>query len=267
MAYITINADDFGFTQGVTEGIYRSIAEGIVTSTAAMACVDGARENIQAFMSITPGAIGAHLQLTDGRPVLPPEEIPSLVDKEGRFYSKAQFPWDLSPAEVLAEWKAQLQRLRGWGLEPVYLDTHHHVHLRSQVLPAMAQLAKELSLPVRGGAVSTVKMLRYAGVVTPDVSLLEFFGEELTWKRMMEMLQKAIAKHGPEAVIELSCHPGISTPELEKLSHYTRQREEELTVFLQSYAREQLEEIGVHLIRMNEVSRLRPARPDKTISL
>ena len=34
---VVVNADDFGFSEGVTEGILRAHADGIVTSTTIMA--------------------------------------------------------------------------------------------------------------------------------------------------------------------------------------------------------------------------------------
>jgi len=265
MAYLTINADDFGMTEGVTRGIHEAMTKGIVTSTSAMACVPGAEEHLRAFLHNTPGVIGAHLQLTDGRPVCAPEEVPSLVDGNGNFFSKTALPWTMNADEVLREWKAQLARLRQWGLQPAYLDTHHHVHLRTQLLPVMASLANELQLPVRGGLPATVKMLRYQGCSTPDCTLLDFFGSGLDMQKLESVLVAAIQKHGDDAVLELSCHPGYSSPELAAISSYTVERESELSVFIQSGIREMIDKLGLHLIGMDAVVKLRPARPDKKI--
>ena len=265
MAYLTINADDFGMTEGVTRGIHEAITKGIVTSTSAMACVPGAEANLRLFLASTTGTIGAHLQLTDGRPVLPPEEVPSLVDGDGRFFSKTALPWTMNADEVLREWKAQLARLRQLGIEPAYLDTHHHVHLRTQLLPLMAQLANELQLPVRGGLPATVKMLRYNGCSTPDCTLLDFFGPGLDAQKLESVLTAALQTYGNDAVLELSCHPGYSSPGLEALSKYAVERESELSVFIQSDVREMIDKLGLHLIGMDAVATLRPARPGKKI--
>lgn len=258
MAYLTVNADDFGMTHGVTLGIYQSITKGIVTSTSAMACMDHAEEHLRAYAGITPGIIGAHLQLTNGKPVLPPETIPSLVDKNGYFYANSKMlPWHLNADEILAEWNAQIERLQQWDVDPRYLDSHHHVHLIGQVLPVMARLAKSRRLPVRSGPAGTSKKIRYLGAASPDVSIFDFFGDSLSWEKLERLVSTAIDNNGKDAVIELACHPGISSPELAQLSFYHRQREAELVILTQEGARERLEELGLILIGMDQVGSLR----------
>ncbi len=267
MAYLTFNADDFGMTPGVTLGIHQAMANGIVTSTAAMVCVEGAKENIQKYVTSTPGAIGAHLQLTDGKPILPAKEIPSLVRDDGRFHRKSKdMSWGLNETEIYNEWKAQLDLLREWGIEPDYLDTHHHVHMKFQVLPVYAKLAKEMKLPVRSGSSKITSELRYLGVSCPDVTITGFFGDDLTQQKMEELVLREKHKHGPEAVIEVCCHPGISSPELENMSYYTKGRECELAMLTQKESKVRLKELGFDLIGMNEVIKLKPMMNVKTIT-
>ena len=60
------------------------------------------------------------------RPVAAPAKVPSLFDSRGAFFRCAA---DLQAAnapveEVVAEWEAQLRRLRRLGLEPDYVDVH-----------------------------------------------------------------------------------------------------------------------------------------------
>lgn len=261
MAYLTINADDFGMTYGVTKGIYLAMAQGVVTSTAAMACMESAAENLQTFKDITPGAIGAHLQLTQGKPVLPPEKISSLVNEAGMFYpSSKALPWHLDAEELYAEWKAQIARLQDWGITPAYLDTHHNVHLMSHILLVIARLAKEMNVPVRAGNAGTAKALRHLGVATPDITILDFFGSNLDADRLVHSLKAAIAQYGEDAVIEVCCHPGISSPDLVQLSKYTTDREVELSVFTDPQTREKISDLGLYLIGMNQVGAMKPAQ-------
>jgi predicted glycoside hydrolase/deacetylase ChbG (UPF0249 family) len=260
MAYLTVNADDFGMTGGVTRGILTAMAGGIVTSAAAMTCAEDSEKNIRTYKNITSGVIGLHLQLTDGRPVLPPEEIPSLVDDTGNFFPSARsLPWDINPAEVYLEWSAQVLRLQTWGIFPRYLDSHHHVHLTGRLLPVIARLGNELHLPVRSGPPGTSKKLRYFGVSTPDVTIIDFFGEHLNREKLEQALAAALKAFGHDAVIELSCHPGLSCHKLEKMSRYNRQREIELQILTAGETIENITNLGLNLIGMNEVSHYRPA--------
>src|SRR5690606_7724277 len=77
---LIVNADDFGLSDGVTAGIVRAWREGVVTSTSAMINMDGAPERVAAARRSCPELpIGLHLNITAGRPVLPPEKVPTLV--------------------------------------------------------------------------------------------------------------------------------------------------------------------------------------------
>ena len=85
MVQLYFSADDFGLTDGVARGIVSSIRDGVVATTSAMVCVLDAATHLQRWSAALPGRIGGHLQLTGGRPCLPPERVPSLVDASGDF--------------------------------------------------------------------------------------------------------------------------------------------------------------------------------------
>jgi len=264
MAYLTINADDFGLTKEVTLGIQESISNGIVTSTGAMVCVKGARQNIQAYASKTKGSIGAHLQLTDGKPILAADEIPSLTDKNGMFYSKSKdLPWILNAEQIYNEWKAQIAQLLSIGIRPEFLDTHHNVHMRSQVLPTLAKLSLELNIPVRSGSSLVTNQLRFLGASCPDVTIINYFGKDLSWERIEYLICKERDNLGEDAVIELSCHPGYSSNELEEISYYTKDREIELKVLTSEKIKNRISKLGFQLIPMKDVNKLRPVNTNK----
>lgn len=259
MAYLTINADDFGMTHGVTFGIHKAITQGVVTSTSAMTCIEGTDNHLEAFAAITNGAIGAHLQLTTGNPILPPEKVPSLVNENGSFPAKSKMlSWNINPDEIYAEWNAQIAKLEEWGVSPAYLDSHHHVHLMGQIMPVIAKLGKEKNIPVRSGSSVVTKKLRYLGVSAPDITILEFYGKDLNVERLRELLTAAVSLHGNDAVIELCCHPGMSSNELTQLSVYDTERETELDIFLKGEVREMINDLGFQLIGMDQVRELRP---------
>jgi hypothetical protein len=59
-------------------------------------------------------------------PVLPPEEVPSLVNERGHFFQSTQqlAGNDPDPDEVIAELQAQLDRAREHGVEVTFASTH-----------------------------------------------------------------------------------------------------------------------------------------------
>lgn len=65
-------------------------------------------------------------------PVLPPTEVPSLLDEDGELpKTVGEFAErDLDRDEVVAEMDAQVERLREVGFEPDYVDVHMAVQRR-----------------------------------------------------------------------------------------------------------------------------------------
>src|SRR5439155_6013740 len=96
-----------------------------------------------------PMELGWHPCLTLDRPLLPPEAIPSLVQTDGRFHSLAGligqcYLGRLSPAEVLAELRAQWQRFVALvGQPPTVVNSHHHVQVFSPIGKALHKLLRE----------------------------------------------------------------------------------------------------------------------------
>lgn len=97
-------------------------------------------------------AVGLHLVVASGRAVLPPREIPRLVDAEGRFRSsptRAGLVYAFSRAarsELRREIEAQLERFRRTGLSLSHVDGHLHLHVHPVVLGAIAELAPEFGI-------------------------------------------------------------------------------------------------------------------------
>ena len=80
MRKLIVNADDLAWTSGVNRGILASHCNGIVTSTTVLANGPAFDEGMQLVKKIPALGVGVHLNLSDGSPLLPPIEVPSLVD-------------------------------------------------------------------------------------------------------------------------------------------------------------------------------------------
>jgi len=147
MKHLIINADDFGLTQGVNQAVIRAHTQGVLTSATLMAGGFAWREAVDLAQANPSLGVGVHLTLTALRPILPPVEVASLVDRDGRF--RRQF-WRaplLDKEQVTREWRAQIQRLVDAGLRPTHLDSHHHIHLWPGFTEIVVELAREFELP------------------------------------------------------------------------------------------------------------------------
>ncbi len=152
--YLIINADDFGLSDGVTEGIIKAWREGMVTSTSAMVNIEGAPQRIAtAHQSYPTLPIGLHLNVTAGRPVLPPEQVPTLVDERGYFHDRFtvfQHLPHISLAELRAELNAQAELLLATGVEFDHIDYHQHLMVtHTPFYPLVTEMACKYGVPVR----------------------------------------------------------------------------------------------------------------------
>jgi predicted glycoside hydrolase/deacetylase ChbG (UPF0249 family) len=152
--YLIVNADDFGASEAVTQGIIRAWKEGIVTSTSAQVNLPGALERIRTAHAANPTLpIGLHLDITEGKPVLPADQVPSLVDESGNFYSADEITThltEISLDELRAELHAQAELLIQSGVQFDHIDYHNHMLvLYTPFYPLVMELAQEYHVPVR----------------------------------------------------------------------------------------------------------------------
>src|SRR5713101_3047096 len=80
---LIVSADDFGMSPGVNAGVLRAHGEGILTETSLMVNGNAAIEAVALALRTPTLGVGLHLVLVQGRPTLPPERIPGLVDEAG----------------------------------------------------------------------------------------------------------------------------------------------------------------------------------------
>ncbi|HEX2251889.1 MAG TPA: ChbG/HpnK family deacetylase [Thermoanaerobaculia bacterium] len=240
---LIVNADDLGRTSGINDGILAAHRGGIVTSATLMVAYPAAEQAALALADHPELGVGLHVQLTGGRPTLPPQRVPSLVDAAGRLPRKPDRIAGPDPAEVLTEVRHQLERFRELtGRLPTHLDSHHHSHRVPVVLAALVEVAREHGLPVRQGTPAVLGRLRDAGLATTDAFEEGFFGDATGLEDLVRVLSAA----GPGST-ELMCHPARVDDELRADSTYTDDRERELATLTDPAAREAVAALGFRL--------------------
>jgi predicted glycoside hydrolase/deacetylase ChbG (UPF0249 family) len=253
--WVLISADDFGLSDGVDEGILEAVTRGHVHTTSAMVCDAASRRRIARHGRRIHGRIGLHLQLTDACPITDPSRLRSLVGLDGRFPRHATELGRLDPDEVLREWRAQLATLRGLGIEPSHLDSHHHVHCLPGACEAYVQLARETGLRARGLSAWVMLKLRAAGVPCLDRCETPWSSGDPTWEGLTETLRRAATRLRLGALVEIACHPARVDGELARRSAYVRQRAEELTLLCDRLLPERLADVGFALAPLARVKR------------
>lgn len=107
---LIVRADDFGYTKAYNDGTMQSIDDGIVTSVDVMLDTPGTLDGLNRIKDYSWISIGWHAHFW-GKPILNPSEVPSMIDKTGKFkFRKNQSLKNTCVfEEVLKESRAQME--------------------------------------------------------------------------------------------------------------------------------------------------------------
>src|SRR5699024_1963759 len=242
---LIINADDFGLTPGVTQGIIEAHSNGVVTSTTALSVSDYFLSAMNAARIQAPTlSIGIHLTLTVNKckPILPKEKVTSLVDEDGFFWNQNVFLEKVKLGEVYIEWEAQIIRFLSSGQRPDHMDSHHNVHGKSEGLLNIAlKLAQKFNLPLRNASRSegTNNLLNlYEEVPTTDKMITEFYGEGVSENQLIQILDDIVKSE--KELFEMNCHPAFIDSILLEHSSYHSKRIEELQILTSKEIKEEI---------------------------
>ncbi|MDG3583045.1 polysaccharide deacetylase family protein [Galbibacter pacificus] len=153
---LIIHADDAGLCYAENRATKKALKEGIVNSYSIMVPCPWAYE-MATFAKENPAFdCGIHLTLTcewkhyKFGPVLPANEVPSLVDGNGHFYPKrAMMKENANPEEVKKELIAQVERALSWGIQPTHLDSHMFTTgLTKGIIQVYREVGKLFKIPI-----------------------------------------------------------------------------------------------------------------------
>jgi predicted glycoside hydrolase/deacetylase ChbG (UPF0249 family) len=258
---LIVNADDFGFTRDVNQGIVEAHQRGILTATTLMAtgpafddAVRLARENPQLD-------IGCHLVLV-GQPPYPPTVTKLLAAIA------------LRRVKIYEELSAQVRRIQDAGLKPTHLDTHKHTHLLPPVLDAVARISQEFQIPwvrrpfdfpghptgpspkqTRTNRAMSLMRSRFSRVLPAHGcrSTDHFSGFGATGHYSAGYLV-ALIRALPEGSTEFMCHPGICGDELRAArTRLKESRQRELDALTDPSVSAALGSAGVRLARYRDL--------------
>ena len=269
---LVVNADDFGFTRDVNQGIIEAHQHGILTATTIMANAAAFEDAVRLARENPALDLGAHLVLVGGRSLsaenaLLPSGVPQLLAaitaRRIRIYE---------------ELSAQVRRILDAGLRLSHLDTHKHTHLAPPVLDAVARLAEEFKIrwvrrpfdiPLTAARAGATRLTR---ATSGSLRILRsrfhrvlarhhcrttdhFAGFQITGRfRTAELA--ALIRALPEGSTEFMCHPGRCADELRSArTRLKESREQELAALVAAETRRALEESGVELVNYHTLDR------------
>ena len=217
MRSLIVNADDFGLSAGVTDGILEAHSHGIVTSTSLMVFEAAAERAARAAHDQPSLSVGLHFVEPD--------------------------PVDLDdPDQAAAAFAEQLGRFRELtGADPTHVDSHHHVHAEEDRMATFAQLVAPLGVPLRhDGRVAYIG--GFWAQWEPDVTELRYVSRDF--------LLELVRTEALEGFTELACHPARITGDFS--SSYLDERAVELQTLTGPGLREEIGELGVRLVSYHD---------------
>lgn len=225
---LIVTADDFGRALPVNEAVEDAHRRGILTAASLMVTGDAAEDAVERARRLPTLGVGLHITLVDGRPALPPGQIPHLVEADGYFTDRLVslgvriFFNPETRRQLAAELRAQFELYKATGLPLGHIDAHHHYHLHPTVFDMLVGLAREYGAPAirvpwepPSSALGRVNMLFHgrrvqrmrrklarAGLVAND----RVFGIEGSGGMDRERLSAILARL-PDGLSEIYGHP------------------------------------------------------------
>lgn len=219
MVHLIVNADDFGLSDGVNEGIAETHEHGIVTSASLMV-LQPAAEAAAAYARAHPAlGVGLHVDLGEWR----------LVDNQWQPLYERVLPSDAAAVE--AEVLRQLERFRALlGRDPDHFDSHQHVHQREPLRTLLQTMARKLDLPLRGAG-----RMQFCG---------DFYGQTVTGEPLPGHITVpallGLFDRLPQGAVELACHPGHIADDALAGTAYRLARNTEVATLCDRRVRERL---------------------------
>ena len=222
---LIINADDYGLSKSISDGIILGIREGYITSTSIMANMTWAEYAIQKALEYNIDCIGLHINLTVGKPILKND---NLINNNGYFYyNKEQIENPkLTYQDAYNEIMAQVNAISNYSdgkLKIDHLDTHHHLMDNPNIKQAIVDIAQKLNLPIR-------KYDNVQNIKCPDFLYRNFTINNVSIDSIKQLIEKY---KNNNVVVELMTHPGLIDEYTKTVTSYLN-REKELLVLKES---------------------------------
>lgn len=222
--YLIVNADDFGLTLGINEGIITAHRRGIVTSASLMVRAPAAREAAALAAEYSELSLGLHLDLGE------------WVYRHGDWVQLYTTVPDDGPEAYDREVRSQLAAFEHLtGASPTHIDSHQHVHRDDPLRAIVMAMGRDLRVPVRDFAPD----IRYCGDFYGQSELGETFPAGISPDALLGILRRL----GP-GLTELGCHPGLPA-ELDSV--YRDEREVELQALCDPRIRAALDDLEIEL--------------------
>ena len=233
---LVVNADDFGMTLGVSQGILTAMKNGLVTETCAMVNSPYFDQSVALAQQANLIQMGLHLNVTVFSPVSQDPRVLGLTEENGQWgksvLKKSLQSADSSVLEALKiEFEAQIARFLATGLTLTHLNTHHGLGMYSkEVFGILEELAVAHNVPLRRED-TLLASKDSSSNPTQSTDQCWILDSALSEADILEKLDSLATDANS---VELCCHPGLVDEPLKGFSSMLAERERDLALLTDS---------------------------------
>jgi predicted glycoside hydrolase/deacetylase ChbG (UPF0249 family) len=187
--YLIVNADDFGQSAGINQGIVEAHERGIVTSASLMVRWPAAAAAAAYSCRHPHLSVGLHVDLGEW---VYRHETWTLV------YEVTSLEDSIAVAEEVTRQLATFRQLL--GRDPTHIDSHQHVHREEPTRSILMAIAARLNIPLRFCHPTILHCGEFYGQTGQGIPCPAAIS--------VDGLVRIVASL-PNGITELGCHPGV----------------------------------------------------------
>jgi chitin disaccharide deacetylase len=229
---LIVNADDFGQSTGINDGVIEAFERGVVRSASLMVRWPAAAEAARYAKAYPDLSVGLHLDLGE------------FTYRQSQWVPLYEVVRREDHAAVESEISRQFSTFNElMGRNPTHIDSHQHAHRAESVYSVVRKIADEIDAPLR-----LYSDVRYCGAFYGQTNA----GTPLLDNITLDALMKLLMNLDP-GITELGCHPA---KRIDFDTMYSDERVMELQVLCDSRVPEFLAENHIELCSFATISKL-----------
>ena len=230
--YLIVNADDFGMSAGINEGVIAAHERGILTSASLMVRWPAAVQAAAYARESKTLGVGLHLDLGD------------MIYTGGQWRSLYEvLPEGADEPMLRAEVARQIARfIELVGRAPAHIDTHQHRHRREPLRTILSEHCSKSGIPLR----DLTPWIKHLGGFYGQDGRGDSYPECISVESLLGILDTL-----PAGVVELGCHPAAR---IDFQSTYLDERLLELTTLCDARVRRAIDDLSLRLVTFSEVT-------------
>lgn len=221
---VIINADDYGFSQSINQGIIETYNKGLISTTTIMINMPFAENAINLWKQNQNLGLGLHINITVGKPIS--NNVKSLVDENGNFYHHNKIEKNevnINYDDVICEIKTQIEKLKNYNVIIDHLDCHHSIFLNDTVKKALLDVAVEYNLPMRTGEKGNLRNEAITrSIIITDELLQGFYGDNAKHQTIINFVNNNKSLNS----LEIMTHCGFIDEDTKRRTSYLNREQE-----------------------------------------